>query len=247
MFKEGRYDEEHDDDEIEKVAPSVEVIPVSRIVSSNSNESNYRNKTAAYAAELQREKEITAAKQSVQAGIDSNLVKEKYEEVKPKSKSIDIKVDDYDEPAVRKESKSNALNAKAVNAKANVELNINQVISPIFGSKEAKEELAKPKAVKPIIKKNPINTVISPIYGASQLDEFAAAAQEKLAKASEKKVTTTNDYLIDDEDVVNLDIEDILSKNTKSTNDDLVQCSLFGDDALIGENSDLNKDAKIER
>ncbi|MEG2684985.1 MAG: hypothetical protein RR929_02865, partial [Erysipelotrichaceae bacterium] len=178
-----------------------------------------------------------------QTGSNFNLGESNFEEVKPKSKSIDIKVDDYDEPTVRKESKSNTQNAKVTNTKSNVELNINQVISPIFGSKEAKEELAKPKAVKPIIKKNPINTVISPIYGATQLDEFAAAAQAKLAKASEKKVTTTNDYLIDDEDVVNIDIEDIISKNTKSTNDDLVQCSLFGDDALIGENIDGNKDA----
>lgn len=103
------------------------------------------------------------------------------------------------------------------------EIEIQQVLSPMFGGKEVKNVDQIHLEPSPIKKKDGLGTVISPMYGQEELTQHQKQATEKRkTENNEKKI------LLDEEDWSDdVPLEQLISDDEK--NDDCVQFSLFGD------------------
>ncbi len=118
---------------------------------------------------------------------------------------------------------------------------IQPVISPFFGSSEVEvthEETGK-VITKPAVKKEKYNHVISPIYGINEVKPIAVLHNEK--KEENFKFSTINPIL--EEDVDNIALDEIVSIQDIGQ-DDLVQCSLFGEEQPLVQSSFENDEVQ---
>lgn len=118
------------------------------------------------------------------------------------------------------------------------EYEISPVISPIFGSKEEEGSVKKKSVVAvPKKKKNPLGTIISPYYGVSELEEFEAKAQEKIEEKEKLKKEELPQQEVEkydlQEEINSVPLEDMLEKRSESSDEDMMQISLFGDSTPI--------------
>lgn len=120
-----------------------------------------------------------------------------------------------------------------------------QVISPISGLKEDEmkkdSESATMQTTRPKKVKDPFSTVISPYYGVDELEAQANKAQaelagDKLEQAQETFVTTPIHDVVDveDEEMENISLDQIVS-NQEEEEEEMIQFSLFGDNAPLRE------------
>jgi len=119
-----------------------------------------------------------------------------------------------------------------------------QVISPINGLKEDNVTSEKTNtntvSIRPKKVKDPFTTVISPYYGVDELEEIATKAQTQLASDSIKEEVNTSLYekveKVDDE-VENISLDKIVSSEMEDE-EEMIQFSLFGDNAPLSELGD---------
>ncbi|OCN03717.1 hypothetical protein A4S06_04985 [Erysipelotrichaceae bacterium MTC7] len=137
-------------------------------------------------------------------------------------KIFDIKADE-----VKKEEPSIT---KRLQPKIAKDFDIPQVISPITGiTNEKIPEEAEFVTSKPRRSKDSLGTVISPFFGEVELEEFHQQAQVELAV---NKISEVDD--VEEDEVENISLDQIVASPYEQE-DEMVQFSLFGDDAPIRE------------
>ncbi|MDF9823883.1 hypothetical protein M2475_000231 [Breznakia sp. PF5-3] len=153
--------------------------------------------------------------------------------VEPKEKvSFDIKVD------VPQEEKKVEKRLRPIERK---DYDIPQVISPITGLKEdeSKSDVDYVPTVKPKNRKDSLGTVISPYYGDGELEEFHTKAQMEITS---EKLSSSEVEFVEDDEIENISLDEIVSNDT-SDDDEMIQFSLFGDNASL---RDLSEDETKE-
>ncbi len=158
------------------------------------------------------------------------------EEEPVRTQTIDIKI----EPE-KKETQRPA--RTEVRREVKKEYEFSPVISPMFGSSEAK----KPKRPAPVTetpmskKRNALGTVISPMYGQSELDHFEMEAKlEKEEKEKQQEVAPVVEEL-----EAGLSLDDLIVNDHEADTDDCIQFSLFGDETPVSSiDTDIEKDSQ---
>ncbi len=158
------------------------------------------------------------------------------EEEPVRTQTIDIKI----EPE-KKETQRPARSEARREVKKEYEFS--PVISPMFGSSEAK----KPKRPAPVTetpmskKRNVLGTVISPMYGQSELDHFEMEAKlEKEEKEKQQEVAPVVEEL-----EAGLSLDDLIVNDHEADADDCIQFSLFGDETPVSSiDTDIEKDSQ---
>lgn len=114
------------------------------------------------------------------------------------------------------------------------EFEFQPVISPMFGSSEDEKPKKKKPTSDPVKKQvakkkvNPLGTVISPYYGTNELEAFEHEAKEKIeAKEKSEEVIENNERSINEEVIIDVPLEEIISDAAQKEEDDLLQYSLF--------------------
>ena len=118
---------------------------------------------------------------------------------------------------------------RAVSEKKERDIEINSVISPMFGEGEGKKVEALAPSSPVTKKKDGLGTVISPIYGQAELNvhEQEAIAKIKENEQADMPVIEEDDWKDD------IPLEELISGEEE--NDECVQFSLFGDNKSINE------------
>lgn len=155
------------------------------------------------------------------------VAKEKKEEVLLRTEfNIQLK----DEPKKEKTAEVKIKRSERTsNERKEKDIEINSVISPMFGEGEEKKVESLAPSSPMMKKKDGLGTVISPIYGQAELSihEQEAIAKIKENKQTEMPVIEEDDWKDD------IPLEELISGEEES--DDCVQFSLFGDDQSIKE------------
>ena len=109
------------------------------------------------------------------------------------------------------------------------DIEISQVISPMFGGGEIKKNETMTKTTHGTKKKDGLGTVISPIYGQAELLNHEKEAQSKIEESQLK-----SEPILEEDDWKNdIPLEELISDEKENT--DCVQFSLFGDNQTINE------------
>lgn len=120
------------------------------------------------------------------------------------------------------------------------EYHMQPVISLINGSEESHSHFHTDdvkQSVK-VPKKDSFNNVISPIYGVKEVKPILHH-EEETAQASVQFINV-EEVVDSQEDITNLSLDEIVS--SKEDHEDLVQCSLFGEEIVIVEDSFNNEE-----
>ena len=168
---------------------------------------------------------------------EKNAVKEKKEEALNEEKKNDIPLRNefniqLKESQPKKEPLSEAKTKRtdrSVSERKEKDIEINSVISPMFGEgNEKKVEKLTPTSTV-VKKKDGLGTVISPMYGQAELNVHE---QEAIAKINESKQTEMP-VIEEDDWKDDIPLEELITGEEES--DDCVQFSLFGDSQSIHE------------
>ncbi len=154
------------------------------------------------------------------------IIKESVEET-PVSikKDFNIQI----EEAPKKEEIKVKKSERSVSERKEKDIEINSVISPMFGSNTKKSVENVKMESAPVKKKDGLGTIISPMYGQAELIVHEKEAIEKIEKNQKEMVP-----LMEDDDWKNdIPIEELITNEEE--NEDCVQFSLFGDATEIKE------------
>ncbi len=184
-----------------------------------------------YEEEVQYEEAIVEASKFKQFVEEAPTLKTKVEHTPTMGKiNVDIHVEEaMEEVPVAVEEKS--VRQKIIVRKE--EFQMQPVISLIKGSnKSSNSESSSDAPYIAPIKKETFNNVISPIYGVKEVQPILH--DKKKQEAETFKFSNIEDIIDANDDVDNIPLDEIVSK-VEITSEDLIQCSLFGEEKVIIE------------